>query len=280
MRQLLWTWGIAGERASGWGDVGSRVRRFGGCIAVAMVWICVQCSPALAMHPSESPNANEPEFQCNAANENGSVLLSDGEQWICKYDPVADDYFWEPLPTQFPGDGTAYRETRVTAPDGVTFRITSRIEWINHILYSGVDVFSRKPLTSPFVEPAGWVGVYARTWAWNGSAWSICREGPWVSTTSASDRVAHTFNLGTAPCGAQWYMTHAYIERWHPETTSWIIENSGAPVSTVNGTNLGAAVNGQVWDAPRGDHRKPPKTSRKRPKDKAPLASPPVVLTP
>jgi hypothetical protein len=252
-------------------------------VATVAMAACVFASSASAYHPSESPNANDPTHQCNEANVDAVLFMPDGEVWVCRYDPIADDYFWEPAaPTTLPGDGTAYKDQYVSSPDGITQRITSRVEWINNVLYSGTDTFFRQPVTSPFNVTGTNMGIYSRVYAWNGSAWSVCKNSGWVFGTSAqSPGWVHTWNWGRAPCGTAWYAAVAWVERYHPETSSWVLENAGSPVDTsAGGTSLGSgAQNGQVWDAAPGDEgKKPPKPAKdkiKLTKSDAPPPAPP-----
>lgn len=223
--------------------------------------------PALAQHPSESPNADQPEYQCNEANENGYILMPDGERWQCLYDPEANDYFWEPrAPSITPNDSVGWVDQYWAAPNGETFRITTRNEWINWIYYAGSDVFFRQPVTQPLTLPSGQVGFYQEFWVWNGTAWSECRDsGGWITGSGTGDGMVDTLNWGNAACGAGWYDAITWVEAWDAATSTWDVSPAVDPVN--GGQNAGSTTtgqNGQVYDPPRGWNGKVPKRPSKR----------------
>jgi hypothetical protein len=213
-------------------------------------------APAFADHPD-----NFGIRPCTSQDvlDGRTVLLPDGQRWHCEGDATYGGYWWVPgiFPWPEGPDAIAYKKQKWTAPDGVIYRVTPRIEWLKSVLYTGSDAFTRKPATSAYFRPAGWAGVFSRLWVWDSatSTWSICRESAWVHNTAKSDRLVPTFNWGTAPCGARWYMTHGFVDYWNG--SKWIYSPQ---LSTFGGTSLGSnAANGTVWDAPPGDNSRPTK---------------------
>lgn len=257
------------------------------CVVSSLALATVGSAPALGDYPLEGGGS-----ECTADLEGAEVTLSPSNQkWVCRYDPELEDYFWEPLAAMvLPEDAVAYKTQNATASDGVTARITARVEWINNVLYSGTDVFLRKPITSPLLQPPSWVGVWTRVYTWDGTSWSLCKESPgWAKSAVQSDYVVKTINWGRAPCGSKWYAASSFVERWQPELSQYVVENAGQAVSTYSAgaVNLGTARNGQVWDPAPGDKdKKPPKPAdmdllkEKLKKEKAPAPTTPEAPLP
>lgn len=217
---------------------------------VSALAVLIVSGPAAASHPMDYGHA------CNANEEGAMIQMPDFERWVCEYDDELDDYFWIPLPPLIlPGDAVAFKRVNWTAADGVIHAQMPRVEWINNVLYTGSDVFLRKPISDPFSRPSGQIGVFSRVWAWNGSTWTNCRESGWAHNGVASEHAVPTFNWGRAPCGAQWYYATAFTDHWNSLTSSWV---TSPAATTFGGTSLGAAQNGQVWDPPSGDTTIPP----------------------
>jgi hypothetical protein len=242
--------------------------------ATAMLAFALGAPTALAMHPSESPHANEPEFQCNEANSQGYLVMPDGERWQCLYDEEAEEYFWEPrrpLMTEY--DAVGWKNQYWTAPDGATFRVTTRNEWINWIYYGGSDVFFRDPVNKPLELEAGKVGFYQELWTWNGSAWSECKhtEG-WTGASGPGVGMVDTLNYGNAACGAAWYDAITWIEVWNAATSTWDMSPQVDPVEGGHTEgNPQTGENGQVYDPGPDWNGVVPK-----PPSSAPPALPPI----
>jgi hypothetical protein len=100
----------------------------------AMALLPLPVGQAFAMHPSEWVNPPA----CDASTVGLKVHnINDGETWACTYDPVFGDYFWEPIgPEADTTDGVAWDTNNNTwvAPDGVTHRTTSRVEFIKSVV--------------------------------------------------------------------------------------------------------------------------------------------------
>lgn len=150
-----------------------------------------------------------------------------------------------------PEDGVAYKTVNFATSDGRTYRTTSRIEWINNVLYAGSDLYVRKPITSPLVLAANRFGVRTQVYSYDGTAWVLCKDSGWANNTVRTDRISKTRNWGTAPCGWRWYAAVDFVEYYNTNQNKWIVLNGGRIISDTSsgGVSLGAARNGQVWDA-------------------------------
>jgi hypothetical protein len=241
------------------------VRQFALLMAVAALILVSFSGSALARHPWEWA----PDIECGPEQDGqrvkvpGAVDPKHIEEWECKQDPQDPTrYKWFPVAPSAPNDGIGYKRKFWTASDDVVHITETRIEWINNVLYSGTDVFLRKPLGTPYLLPANKIGIKTRVDSWDGTSWTMCRESPWVGTSSTANATAmvKTWDWGTAPCGARWYVSHSWAE--HYNGSAWEAD----PLSVVSqgGTTLGGvnASNGMVWDAPpgyKGKRAKPPK---------------------
>jgi hypothetical protein len=251
------------------------------CAALAVLCLLGFTASASARHPFEWA----PDIFCGP-EQDGSTISVPGkddpghvENWRCEYDPEARDWRWVPQPpTTTPDDGVGYKREMWTASDSVVHVLVTRIEWINHVLYSGTDLFLRKPLGTPHLMPANHIGIKTRVTSWDGAQWVMCRESQWEmpsSTTNAS-AVVKTWTWGTAPCGARWYISHSWGE--HYNGTAW--EAKLTSTYSQGGTSLGGAnaSNGMVWDAPpdyKGPRPKPPKRGPNAQELAPPRAAPP-----
>jgi hypothetical protein len=236
-------------------------------LTAAMILLSVLTAPALARHPLEQYPDGAGLFDCTADNVNTVLVLPDGERWQCLYDPDFDDYFWEPRvsPTT-PTDGVAWRNSTWTAADGITERTTSRVEWVKGVLYTGTDTFIRQPSTSPLTMPSGWIGVYSKLYVHDGTKWTSCRDSGWNYSSVASPHLVHTFNWGTAPCGAQWYTSLSWAAHWNSSSSSWMVSQQIDPTQPGGHYTGATAVNGRVFDPRPGDDSSPPKPPKHGPK--------------
>jgi hypothetical protein len=201
------------------------------------------------MHPSEWVNPPA----CDASTVGLKVHnINDGETWECTYDPVFGDYFWEPIgPEADTTDGVAWDTNNNTwiAPDGITHRTTSRVEFIKSVVKSGTDTFTRKPAASAFSEPAGFTAVYSQLWAWNGASWSLCRDGGWFYSKAAGAALAHTWEWGLAPCGYVWYQNTGWVANWNG--SAWEVSPSAPSYGTAAGYTAYVGITcGCVFDPP------------------------------
>jgi hypothetical protein len=258
------------------------VRRFALLLPLAAL-ILVLSSSAAARHPYEWA----PDIVCGP-EQDGTILEVPGiepghiERWTCTYDSGIQDWRWVPLPpNQTPDDALGYKRETWTASDAVVHIVQTRVEWINHVLYSGTDLSLRKPLGTPYAIPGNKMGIKTRVHSWDGTQWTMCRESPWIGTSSTANatEMVHTWNWGTAPCGARWYDSHSWGE--HLNGSTW--EANLNSVTSQGGTALGGAnaSNGMVWDAPPGYHgprAKPPRHGPSGRELPAPRPGKPVYL--
>lgn len=208
--------------------------------------------------------------------------MPDGERWICNYDPDFDDYFWEPAaPTTADPltDGIVWdtKDNRWAAPDGITHRTTARVEFIQSTVRTGVDTYTRQPVTSPLTEPAGDIGVFSYLDAWNGAQWSLCETSGWAYSAAAQSFYAKTFNWGLGPCGYVWYANVGFVAHWDAATSSWQVSpqanSSGATAQYAGTTAYAGAGFGAVLDPPPAGAQPAAPTS---PPPRAPSPPPPV----
>jgi hypothetical protein len=232
----------------------------------------VGAAPALATFPPTS-------VPCDAEHVGAAMRTSDGERWRCEFDEELQDYFWVPLaPTELPTDAVVWNKGTWTAPDGVNVHVRPRLEWINSTLYSGADVYLRKPLTARYSVAAGNVQILSRVFVWNASTktWSICRDTGWVTSTAAGHAHTPTFTWGTAPCGSTWYAATGHAAYF--DGTAWRVTpafKTDAPGSV----NLGDPTyvkNGYLWDAEPGVEPTPAPKVKPYKKAPAPPETPPV----
>lgn len=216
--------------------------------------------PALARHPHEEA------VGCGQGRINQLHLSGDGEGWICKFDERLDLYYWEPVDP--PEGETVYASAIVPIENDYHF-ILSRTEWVRGRLYTGSDVYVRRPLTAPLHKAANEISVYSRLFRWDGSSWKVCRNSGWSYNHQTSESHVRTFNWGTGPCGSGYYGSYAWgahsENKWLVCGPLWsgYVHATGASASGQSGIQDSvASIRPPDGPPPPGHLPRPPKPFR------------------
>lgn len=180
------------------------MRRFVIVLCVLVGSLSLTAVPADARHPHEERKVcGTPDYRPGAI-----VITTDGEMWICIYDPEFDMFLWDPVDPDEGEEADTHEKSFVGFND-YHYKV-SRTEYIRGTLMTGSDTYVRSPYWSPLFQPAGHIANFSRLWKWNGSSWFVCRDSGWAYTSFVTESLVPTWKWGSAPCGSGYYGNHAF----------------------------------------------------------------------